>query len=457
MRGTRSQAGTGRGQSRGTGGGVSQNRQGRGTQNPPRPPARQQQIIPPAQANPQAPAFALTPALAKRGILDYETRAGERIYEAATKPLDTKEKYDGESSGLYQFLELLKERARNHGWDDGIMSIPGVIAGGTPSQLLSDYGTIDLKRIKTYEETYIDTACRQAQDSNLLYECIMKSLASECKDKVTIWKKHYFAKGLPSGNLLLKVLIRECYLDTNATSGAIRKRLSSLDTYLPTVGYNITKFNLYVAKLIQQLRARGESSNDLLINLFTGYLAATDKSFTAYIEKKLETYEEGTPVTPDQLMLWARNKYDLLLDKGLWNAPTEEEEKILALSAKIKQMENRWKKGGEKSHDKKSPTENSTTNSPPIKREREKKKELPDWFATQPKDVNKPITWNKKEWHWCGKATGGKCEKFTRHKPNQCRGIKPNTKKIKAPKIKVEQSIVDTQEAKEDDDGFELV
>ena len=129
MRGTRSQAGTGRGQGRGTGGGVRQNRQGRGNQNPPRPPARQQQIIPPAQANPQAPAFALTPALAKRGILDYETRAGERIYEAATKPLDTKEKYDGESSGLYQFLKLLKERARNYGWDDGIMSIPSILAG----------------------------------------------------------------------------------------------------------------------------------------------------------------------------------------------------------------------------------------------------------------------------------------------------------------------------------------
>jgi len=83
-----------------------------------------------------------------------------------------------------------------------IMSIPSILAGGAPSQLLSDYGTIDLKRIKTYRETYIDTyidtACREAQDSNLLYECIMKSLASECKDKVTIWKKHYFAKGLPS-------------------------------------------------------------------------------------------------------------------------------------------------------------------------------------------------------------------------------------------------------------------
>ena len=167
----------------------------------------------------------------------------------------------------------------------------------------------------------------------------MKSISSECKVKLTIWKKAYRCRQLPSGNLLLKVLIRECHLDTNATIGGIRNRLSKLDTYLPTVGYNITKFNMYVKNLVDQLRARGEFTNDLLINLFKGYLSATDKSFTAYIDKKLEAYEEGQDMSADQLMLWARNKYDLLLDKGTWNAPTEQEEKIIALQAQVKEME----------------------------------------------------------------------------------------------------------------------
>ena len=95
---------------------------------------------------------------------------------------------------------------------------------------------------------------------------------------------------------------------------------------------------MYVKKLVDQLRARGEYINDLLINLFKGYLAATEKSFTTYIDKKLEAYEEGQDMTADQLMLWARNKYDLLLDKGTWNAPTEQEEKIIALQAQVKEM-----------------------------------------------------------------------------------------------------------------------
>ena len=84
-------------------------------------------------------------------------------------------------------------------------------------------------------------------------------------------------------------------------------------------------------------------STELLTNLLKGYLAATDKVFVAYIDKKIEAYEESPSVTADEMMLWARQKYYLLRDKGLWNASTQEEEKILALTAQIKQIENKWK------------------------------------------------------------------------------------------------------------------
>ena len=144
----------------------------------------------------------------------------------------------------------------------------------------------------------------------------MNSISTECKAKLTIWKKEYRCGQLPYGNLLLKVLIRECHLDTNATIGGIQNWLSALDSYLPTMGYNITKSNMYMKNLVDQLWARGEFTNDLLINLFKGYLSATDKFFTTYIEKKLEAYKEGQDMTANQLMLWARNKYDLLLRQG---------------------------------------------------------------------------------------------------------------------------------------------
>jgi len=420
-------------------------------------PAGNQPVLPPVPpvVIPPVPAFALTPALASRGIIDYQSRSGERLYSSATKQTE-EDKYDGESSGLHQFLESLEKRAKNFGWDKGILMIPSV-TGAPQSSLLRDYGTIDIARVRAYESSYIDTQSRDAQDTNLLHECIMNSISKEGRAKITIWKLDYMVRGYPSGNLLLKVLIRECHLDTNATSGGIRAKLSSLDAYLPTVGYDIMKFNIYIKNLVIQLKARGESSNDLLTNLFKGYLIATDKTFVAYIEKKLELYEEGTNINPDQLMLWARQKFDLLKEKGTWNAPTDEEEKIIALETQVRKMEKRLK-------DK----TNTATRTPVKDKERDtsRRKEKPKWFETEPKEPKKKVMWNGKEWNWCGSATGGKCESFVRHPPSKCKGIKKRKSEgegesAKNPRIRVEAAEVESDNARhsnnntDDDDGYE--
>lgn len=63
------------------------------------------------------------------------------------------------------------------------------------------------------------------------------------KVKVLIWEQEYVVNTLMSGNLLLKIIIREIHLDTNATTGLIRGNLSGLDLRLPHVGLMITKFN----------------------------------------------------------------------------------------------------------------------------------------------------------------------------------------------------------------------
>ena len=421
---------------------------------PPRPLARQPQ---PLEVPLPAPTFTLSPALATRGIIDYSSRAGEKIYSSATNELDTA-KYDGEAQGFMAFLELLEERATNFGWDASIMMIPDI--NGNPTNLLTEYGTITMEQVRAHEESYLITQTRNAQDSNLLYECIMNSISTECKAKLTIWKKEYRCGNLPSENLLLKILLRECHLDTNATIGGIRNRLSALDSYIPTVGYNITKFNMYVKNLVDQLRASGEYTNDLLINLFKGYLAATDKSFTTYINKKLEAYKEGQDMTADQLMLWARNKYDLLLDEGTWNAPTEQEEKIIALQAQQKEMEKKLTA--------KKPQQNqkgkSKTNNKPNDKKKTKRVEKPGWFTKRPTNIHKTVTWNNREWNWCRKDTGGQCKSYVIHKPSDCKGLRrpasaSTPRQNKQVKLKAQPTMVETQKESNDvpyDDGFLL-
>jgi len=50
------------------------------------------------------------------------------------------------------------------------------------------------------------------------------------------------------------------------------------------VNNNVSTFNEFVRLLLDALTARGESSSNVMVNLFKGYLAAPDKEFMTYIK-----------------------------------------------------------------------------------------------------------------------------------------------------------------------------
>ena len=54
---------------------------------------------------------------------------------------------------------------------------------------------------------------------------------------------------------------------------------------------------------------------------------------------------------PDNLVNLADNKFKNLTVRGKWMAPTEEEEKIITLKAKIKQLEKKTKAKGKRNGD----------------------------------------------------------------------------------------------------------
>ena len=120
-----------------------------------------------------------------------------------------------------------------------------------------------------------------------------------------------------------------------------------------TANNDVTAFNEHVRDNIMSLSSRGEMSDDLMTNLFDGYLACADKKFIEYIEHMKDAYDEGAELTAETLMTRAETKYAQRtgLDKD-WNAPTEEQEDIVALKAKleaavanIKQRRNKFQAG----------------------------------------------------------------------------------------------------------------
>ena len=88
---------------------------------------------------------------------------------------------------------------------------------------------------------------------------------------------------------------------------------------------NITDFNDYMQE------ARGEFLDNLMVNLFKGYKAASEKAFISYIWLKKNDYQEGQELSPETLMVYAENKYMTMKMSNLWNAPTKEEQEIMVL------------------------------------------------------------------------------------------------------------------------------
>ena len=85
-------------------------------------------------------------------------------------------------------------------------------------------------------------------------------------------------------------MIRKAHVDTNATTSHILTQFGPIDKIVVDLKSNIVKVNKKVKALVEELAARGESTNHLLDDLFEGYKVASDKSFVAYIRKKRDEY-----------------------------------------------------------------------------------------------------------------------------------------------------------------------
>jgi hypothetical protein len=249
-----------------------------------------------------AAAFALSPAMAVPGIINFTSRIRKDVFRFSTEKLD-EELHDCHPDGMIQFLQSLSVRAVEHGWDDevnGILQIPEdpVDTLSDTNNLIESHGMLTMELVRMFEASCIAMQIRPAQDTHMLCKCLMNSVSKEGKSKTTIWKDQHHVNGLPSGDLLLGVIVRASHLDTNATISTIRTKLSNLDACMLSIGGDITKFNTYVKGLVESLNARGETTTDLVVNLFKGCLAVEDKSFNLCVLRKQEECDEGGRLKP---------------------------------------------------------------------------------------------------------------------------------------------------------------
>jgi len=294
-------------------------------------------ITNPATAPPGPAAYARNPAQATAGVIDYRTSTGMKLYQAATAPLTTK--FNMDTAGLHMFLKAAKERSQREMWQS-IFNIPD--GQGGMKNLFDSYGICTTEMIKAHAIGYESDQGREAQNSGQAYGFLLESLTTAAQASVQSDPSLYtlsLPDGLQvtNGPAFLKAIIRKSSIDTRSTVFHLRGEISAngLLDYMSKVSYDIELFNQFVDLQVEALMARGETTSDLLVNLFMAYLAVPDRKFVDYIEKQKDKFDEGEVMDERKLMSVALTKFKDRKRSNQWQAPSAEAEQIVALTAQV--------------------------------------------------------------------------------------------------------------------------
>ena len=280
--------------------------------------------------------FALSPALASTNtLLNYKTSEGIKIYNKATAPMDTL--FSGDSGNLRLFLAKVQQKSNQYGWH----RILTIAQNGQPYNLVTSYGLVELGSVRAQAQTLETAANRDTQNSSQMHLYLKTSITDGLLGRVISKAADYTsATGFEDGPSLLKVLVTISHVDTRAQSGYIRQCLARLSITILTDEYscNIEKINEYVVVLEEGLAARGETSQDTMMNVQAAYEVCKDAVFVRHTRDEYSRWEQGATMSLKDFMSSALTKYKTLKMKGQWEAPSPEQEQIIALSAEMSSM-----------------------------------------------------------------------------------------------------------------------
>ena len=386
-----------------------------------------QQQQPPPQ--PAAVVFAREPAQANQaGLLNFSDRNDIEFHKNGSKTLPG-DAYDG--TKMHVWLSKVETRAISLGMQR-ILTVNNEL-------LTRRYGEITREQVRVAAMTYQIAQGRDAQNASILFNLLDASINDTVRARVNTDPERYIlavpgpiqgtAVNVNDGVCYLKAIIDHTYTNTLSTAAAARYALSSLDSYMAKLPKNdIAKFNEYVKDQLHELAACGQTTNDLVMNLFKGYFKCRDKHFNRWLERIRDDYITRTvDIDPNGLDFMERveNYYKDRLRTGEWLKLDEDQETILALKAQLnkdnkdKDGSKKGKKGkkGEKGDDKKKKRKGDKENNEPY--------EKPAWKKQAPKSGEpKKKEVEGKTYHWC---TGHK--EWTIHTSAECRRNKNREEK----------------------------
>jgi hypothetical protein len=374
--------------------------------------------------------------VAKEWYLDYVSPQSIKFYNKAIEHLPG-EKFNG--TMLHTWLQILTDRAHTCAWTN-ILTIGGKL-------LTTNYADMSLKEVKAHAQEYQNEARRRAQNSEMLLQCLKSSISKtvyarlhQLQYKYTIIREPE-KEEIQDGVCYLKTLI-DCYhVNTRSSTGEIRKKLAQLHLYMKhTAKGDIVQLCVYTRDLLARLRAAGEDTHDLLINLLEALKQAPNHHFQRWLNTRIDLWStKQIDWQPDgsDLMQEAEGYYLELKTKNMWSRRTDGS--LYVNSAEIEDQENAIMAGMQ---DREEPNweqqpslfgKDITALTLQLKKynrnvNKKGKKEAHKWRYTAPKagEMNTKVVRDngmKKVYYWC-EFHG----QWTRHKPSECKKLPIKTR-----------------------------
>ena len=185
---------------------------------------------------------------------------------------------------------------------------------------------------------------RDAQNAAIMYHFLFESLNESFKVMILL-RNHNYQVTMETYTTedrpcLLKQIIVSTFGDTRARASQIHESLVDMAQQLGTQKGNITKFNEWVEEQVTILQSRGEEAHDCLTYLWKTYQKALDAKFIEYIKNLCNDFITGkSNFTAQELMNLADTMYKARVQMNEWALLSAEQEEIVALNAKITQLE----------------------------------------------------------------------------------------------------------------------
>ena len=302
----------------------------------------------------------------------------------------------------------------NHFWSElyhHLITVP--INNGMTRNLLTHYGQVSIKNTRAHAATYVNTPTRDTQDNDMFYYFLLDLLTNNFHTTVLLYADVYTITNVPIASLLLKQVIILTRVDNPASTMHIREMLIASKHKLLLLKGNITEFNQWVRKQMGCLHTREQEAVDLQYYLWKAYKAALDNEFVTYIKDLKSQCDDGRATfMAEDLMVHAENKYEAqLLDKeNNWGKPTEDQEKIVAMTEEINSLKKECRGTTAKNTKPKPMGKKQATKKALPKKTKEQKKKANDkwaWKSKPPKEMDSKEdnafikTFENKKYFWC--------------------------------------------------------